>query len=70
MCSGNKKGTIEVNIIVFTATLACTKRALFITKGHFWPFESCINAKVEFMDAVIGNLSRQQFDADFHMNCV
>ena len=27
----NKKGTFEVNL-VFTATLACTKRALFITK--------------------------------------
>jgi hypothetical protein len=38
----NKKGTFDVNL-VFTATLACTKRALFITKkgtfhhkkGHF-----------------------------------
>jgi hypothetical protein len=27
----NKKGTFDVNL-VFTATLACTKRALFITK--------------------------------------
>ena len=35
----NKKGTFHVNL-VFTATLACTKRALFITKkGHFWSFE-------------------------------
>jgi hypothetical protein len=31
----NKKGTFDVNL-VFTATLACTKRALFITnKGTF-----------------------------------
>ena len=38
----NKKGTFDVNLL-FTATLACTKRALFITKkvtfhhkkGHF-----------------------------------
>ena len=38
----NKKGTFDVNL-VFTATLACTKSALFITKkgtfhhkkGHF-----------------------------------
>jgi hypothetical protein len=38
----NKKGTFDVNLI-FTATLACTKMALFITKkgtfhhkkGHF-----------------------------------
>jgi hypothetical protein len=28
----NKKGTFDVNL-VFTATLACTKRALFITKN-------------------------------------
>jgi hypothetical protein len=27
----NKKGTFDVNL-VFTATIACTKRALFITK--------------------------------------
>jgi hypothetical protein len=27
----NKKGTFDVNL-VFTATLTCTKRALFITK--------------------------------------
>ena len=39
----NKKDTFEVNLVLFTATLACTKRALFITKkgtfyhkkGHF-----------------------------------
>jgi hypothetical protein len=32
-----KKGTFDVNL-VFTATLACTKRALFITKkGTFGP---------------------------------
>jgi hypothetical protein len=32
----NKKGTFDVNLL-FTATLACTKMALFITKkGHFW----------------------------------
>jgi hypothetical protein len=39
MCSGNKKGTFDVNI-VFTATLACTKRALFITTPLFgiWHF--------------------------------
>jgi hypothetical protein len=31
----NKKGTFDDNL-VFTATLACTKRALFITKkGNF-----------------------------------
>jgi hypothetical protein len=31
----NKKGTFDVNLVFtakFTATLACTKRALFITK--------------------------------------
>jgi hypothetical protein len=34
----NKKGTFDVNLKVFTATLACTKRALFITKkGTFGP---------------------------------
>jgi hypothetical protein len=33
----NKKGIFDVNL-VFTATLACTKRALFITKkGTFRP---------------------------------
>jgi hypothetical protein len=33
----NKKGTFDVNL-VFRATLACTKRALFITKkGTFHP---------------------------------
>jgi hypothetical protein len=31
----NKKGTFDVNL-VFTATLACTKRALPHKKGHFW----------------------------------
>jgi hypothetical protein len=37
MCSGNKN--VDVNI-VFTATLACTKRALFITKkGTFGPLK-------------------------------
>ena len=35
----NKKGTFDVNL-VFTATLACTKRALFITKkGTFSPLK-------------------------------
>jgi hypothetical protein len=35
----NKKGTFDVNL-VFTATLACTKSALFITKkGTFSPFK-------------------------------
>jgi hypothetical protein len=35
----NKKGTFEVNL-VFTAILACTKRALFITKkGTFSPLK-------------------------------
>jgi hypothetical protein len=34
----NKKGTFYVNL-VFTATLPCTKRALFITKRHFLSFE-------------------------------
>jgi hypothetical protein len=35
----NKKGTFDVNL-VFTATLACTKRALFITKkGTFRPLK-------------------------------
>jgi hypothetical protein len=41
----NKKGAFDVNL-VFTATLACTKRALFITKkgtfgplkGYFWSY--------------------------------
>jgi hypothetical protein len=36
----NKKGTFHVNL-VFTATLACTKRALFITKkGTFGPLKN------------------------------
>ena len=36
----NKKGTFDVNL-VFTATLACTKRALFITKkGTFSPLKN------------------------------
>jgi hypothetical protein len=35
----NKKGTFDVNL-VFTATLACTKRALFIIKkGTFGPLK-------------------------------
>jgi hypothetical protein len=35
----NKKGTFDVNL-VFTATLACTKRALFITKkGTYSPLK-------------------------------
>jgi hypothetical protein len=35
----NKKGTFDVNLL-FTATLACTKRALFITKkGTFSPLK-------------------------------
>jgi hypothetical protein len=35
----NKKGTFDVNI-VFTATLACTERALYITKkGTFDPLK-------------------------------
>ena len=35
----NKKGAFDVNL-VFTATLACTKRALFITKkGNFNPLK-------------------------------
>jgi hypothetical protein len=35
----NKNGTFDVNL-VFTATLACTKRALFITKkGTFGPLK-------------------------------
>jgi uncharacterized membrane protein len=35
----NKKGTFDVNL-VFTTTLACTKRALFITKkGTFSPLK-------------------------------
>jgi hypothetical protein len=35
----NKKGTFDVNL-VFTTTLACTKRALFITKkGTFCPLK-------------------------------
>jgi hypothetical protein len=35
----NKKGTFDVNL-VFTATLACTKKALFITKkGTFSPLK-------------------------------
>jgi hypothetical protein len=35
----NKKGTVDVNL-VFTATLACTKRAVFITKkGTFGPLK-------------------------------
>ena len=35
----NKKGIFDVNF-VFTATLACTKRALFITKkGTFSPLK-------------------------------
>jgi hypothetical protein len=34
-----KEGTFDVNL-VFTATLACTKRALFITKkGTFSPLK-------------------------------
>jgi hypothetical protein len=37
--AGLKKGTFDVNL-VFTATLACTKRALFITKkGTFSPLK-------------------------------
>ena len=35
----NKKGTFDINL-VFTATLSCTKRALFITKkGTFDPLK-------------------------------
>jgi hypothetical protein len=38
----NKKGTFDVNL-EFTATLACTKRALFITKkGTFSPLKKFV----------------------------
>jgi hypothetical protein len=41
----NKKGTFDVNL-VFTATLACTKRELFITKkGTFSPLKKCGGAR-------------------------
>ena len=41
----NKKGTFNVNII-FTATLACTKRALFHhKKGHFWSFQKSMQSQ-------------------------
>jgi hypothetical protein len=41
----NKKGTFDVNL-VFTATLAFTKRALFITKkGTFSPLKNIWGAR-------------------------
>jgi hypothetical protein len=41
MCLGNKKGTFDIKI-AFTPMLACTKKALFITKkGTFSPLKNC-----------------------------